>query len=163
MNRLCAHCQSPSGTKLICDGCLRSVLSNDYLRAKYDRMLQQIACAEAGWICSYCGGDFSAEDLRCLVCMDHVKTKGAYPLLRYDFSNLRCTCGAGGKDCHTKRGEGRRRADLSTAENIKIASQPRARRATCSFHSCALLPIGSGPSTDRCVRHQRPLPSPPTS
>lgn len=148
---LCAHCTKPSGSKIVCDACRKEVLSDPKLRKKYDRVYQQRGCLLAGYICSYCGGDYSRPDRQALVCMDHVKAKGSHPHLRYDLSNARCACGAGGKDCHNERGRGNLKpGDSMAASKKKIAEKKSSpKRTTCSYFSCALAPALNG----RCVMH----------
>lgn len=62
-------------------------------------------CSLSDYVCKKCGKDFSYsyyfddENKRNLyVCAHHIKSKKAYPELRYDPKNGICVC----KDCHTK-------------------------------------------------------------
>lgn len=100
----CISCGCESGTHIVCTQC--RLLKTSAQRSKWDRVFQERICRDAVWQCSYCGGDFNYEEGKKLVCADHIKTKGAYPELRYDLLNARCTCCAGGNNCHNKRGAG---------------------------------------------------------
>lgn len=153
----CRHCGGPSGTSIICGGCLRTVLSSKYMRRKYDRIFQELVCERGRHVCSYCLEDFSRSSRRSLICADHIRTKGGHPRLRYDLTNARIACGAGGNDCHNRRGNGELNALDPSAHSLRrsdrvISSSTRLKsgRRTCRHRGCPLLPFEDG----RCVQHR---------
>ena len=67
MSEHCISCGIESGSLLVCQPCRRS-----HKTGYFDRQFQQRVCADAGYICSYCGANCSEpEERRKLVCADH--------------------------------------------------------------------------------------------
>lgn len=154
MNEKCLHCGRDSGSKIICDWCLRTVLSDKNLRRKYDRAWQKRIVARDDHTCTYCGEWFGGSEARMqLVCGDHIDTKKRYPDKRYDLNNGRTTCGAGGNDCHNLRGSGHLKPKESTTASKQRLTQlsKKVPKKYCKEKWCSLMPLANG----KCVRHQR--------
>lgn len=67
-------------------------------RGKKDRIWHQLVCERFDYTCVVCGRKFTKN----YVCGHHVKSKGAFPELRWIVENGVCVCNSPPKYCHSK-------------------------------------------------------------
>jgi len=67
-------------------------------RRKKDKEWHRLICERFDYTCVICGRKFPAN----MVCGHHVKSKGAFPELRWDSKNGVCVCNSPPFFCHSK-------------------------------------------------------------
>lgn len=77
------------------------------MEVKNDKEFHKEVCKRDNYKCQRCGRDFNFPiffegDLNQVVCGHHIKTKKAFPELRYETDNGMCVCDYPDEFCHTK-------------------------------------------------------------
>ncbi len=145
----CLVCTLASGTKTVCDSCFTGLTKSQ--RQSMDHTFQLLVVEIFGNACVDCG--HSAERASGELCADHLETKGADPLGRYDLANAVCRC----LPCHNKR---------HTAEIPKVPKKEKLPKETqekvekfkklavCNIAGCVFWAIPTLKNPKRCGRHQ---------
>lgn len=146
----CQCCGKDSGTKIVCDECFSTLTKSQ--REKMDHVFQLTLIEIFDNTCVDCG--HSAETDSGELCADHLQTKNADPLSRYDLAAAVCRCAA----CH----EGRHRGTVKRVPaKSKMPRQTQEKQAkhkrpvVCSMKGCPIWAAGQGHKRpDKCWKHQ---------
>lgn len=144
----CLKCGTDSGTKIVCDTC-RAELTKSEIKF-FDAIFQRDIIELFGNVCVDC--DKSAETESGELCADHLQTKRADPLSRYDLAAAVCRC----FNCHDGRHRGNVKRVPPKDKLPKQTQEKQAkhkRPAVCSIKGCPLW-AGGHKKPDRCWKHQ---------